>query len=72
MENEILKAGMPLTPASTAVEPDVCTEYAGAAVVMPRSGDERGMTKTGEVKNPKFHTNESEKLPADIAFRNGK
>jgi hypothetical protein len=71
MENEILKAGAPLTPVKTSVEPEVCTEYGDGTLMMPKSGDMRGMTKTGEVKNPKFHTNESEKLPSDISFRNG-
>jgi hypothetical protein len=61
-----------LTPCSTSVEPEVCTEYAGPEVVMPKSGNELGLTKTGEVRNPKFHTNESEKLPSEISFRGGK
>lgn len=57
-----------LTPIQKGVEPDKCVF---TEVSMPSSGDELGMTKTGEVTNPKFHTNESEKLPAEISFRNG-
>lgn len=69
-ENVILTSKV-LTPVTTDVEPDVCTEYDGPAVKLPASGDERGMTKTGEVKTRKFHTNETETLPAAISFRNG-